>query len=83
MPEKSQDVLWSARSVRERLDMSRTTLWRLRQRPGFPAPVIISGRLYWKADALLAWAKGLPVATQAEEEALRQRLPGYRESANA
>jgi predicted DNA-binding transcriptional regulator AlpA len=74
------DLLWSAKSVAERLNVSMTTLWRLRRREGFPRPIIINQRLYWKVASLRAWAKQLPEATAEEEEALRQRLPGMREA---
>jgi hypothetical protein len=51
--------------------------------PDFPRPVVIRGRLYWRRADIANWARDLPVATADDEEALRQRLPGYREAANA
>jgi predicted DNA-binding transcriptional regulator AlpA len=80
MLDRNPEIL-STRRVREHLGISRTTLWKLRQRPDFPRPTVLNGRLYWKATQLLAWAKGLPAATAEDEKALRQRLPGYRQEA--
>jgi predicted DNA-binding transcriptional regulator AlpA len=77
------NLLWAAKTVAEKLDVSMTTLWRLRRRAGFPRPTIINSRLYWKAAEVIDWARELPAATPEEEEALRQRLPGWKEAANA
>ncbi len=49
--------LHSARNVCARLDISSITLWRRVRNPelGFPQPVKISGRNYFRADDLEAW----------------------------
>jgi predicted DNA-binding transcriptional regulator AlpA len=77
----TSDLLWAAKSVASHLDISMTTLWRMRRRPGFPRPVIINGRLYWRVAEVISWARELPAASPEEEEALRQRLPGYSQEA--
>lgn len=38
------------------LDVSRTTLWRLRKEEGFPKPVHLVGKVWrWKEAEVLAW----------------------------
>jgi predicted DNA-binding transcriptional regulator AlpA len=83
MLDPKSDLLWAAKTVAERLDVSLTTLWRLRRRGDFPKPVIINSRLYWRCADISRWARGLPAATEEDEEALRARLPGWKEAANA
>jgi predicted DNA-binding transcriptional regulator AlpA len=77
------DLLWTNKTVCDRLDVSLTTLWRMRTRADFPRPIIINFRLYWRVAEVTSWAKHLAAATQAEEDELRARLPGYREAPNA
>jgi predicted DNA-binding transcriptional regulator AlpA len=79
MLDRNPEIL-STRRVRERLGVSRTTLWKLRQRPDFPLPVALHHRLYWRSADIAQWAYNLPAA---HKKALRARLPGYREAANA
>jgi predicted DNA-binding transcriptional regulator AlpA len=71
-------VLWATKKTAQNLDVSTVSLWRLRQRPDFPAPIIINHRLYWRSSEVLAWVRALPAATRQEELALRQRLPTRR-----
>jgi predicted DNA-binding transcriptional regulator AlpA len=83
MPDPTTDLLWAAKTVAERLDVSQTTLWRHRRRGDFPKPIIINSRLFWRVADIVRWAHGLPAASPEEEEALRARLPGWKESPNA
>lgn len=43
------DDLIPLKRISVRLGVSRATLWRVSRCPGFPAPVKILGRIYWRA----------------------------------
>lgn len=48
--------LLSSASIREKMDISRSTFWRLRKNPDFPAPVILYGSLErWNAEEVEAF----------------------------
>jgi predicted DNA-binding transcriptional regulator AlpA len=79
-PVLSDDLLWPARVVCERLHIDNSTLWRwLKERPNFPKPIVYKGARYWKVATLKAWVEDLPTATPAEMRALRGRLPAFRD----
>lgn len=43
------DDLIPLKRITARLGVSRATLWRVSRSPGFPAPVKMLGRIYWRA----------------------------------
>lgn len=43
------DDLIPLKRIAGRLGVSRATLWRVSRSPGFPAPVKLLGRIYWRA----------------------------------
>lgn len=52
----SDQALLDAREVCRLLGISRTTLWRLRERRDFPIPIQLSiRRIAWRRDAIDAW----------------------------
>jgi len=62
-PPRPRLLSWPA--VREKVGISRTTAWRLRNEGAFPLPVVISaGRIGWREEEIEAWAASL-----------RKRLP--------
>lgn len=49
------DKLMPLKKVMGELGVSRPTLWRATKAvPGFPTPTIVHGRVFWRADQLLA-----------------------------
>jgi prophage regulatory protein len=61
----------SDKSVGERYDVSRVTVWRWRKTvPGFPAPITLSpGCVRWRLEDLVAWEAvkaGAPAPTVPE-----------------
>ena len=73
MPTTSnRHALRNASSVREQLgNISNMTLWRRMNDPelGFPTPIKISGRLYFRADEIDGW-----IEAQAKQEDEEQEL---------
>jgi predicted DNA-binding transcriptional regulator AlpA len=61
--------LRSAPRVCEQLDCSGVTLWRRIKNPdlGFPQPLKISGRLYFRADEIDAWIEAQATTDQQGE----------------
>ncbi len=52
----SDEALLDTREICRLLGISRTTLWRLRQRRDFPSPIRLSTcRIAWRRDAIDAW----------------------------
>jgi predicted DNA-binding transcriptional regulator AlpA len=51
------DRLLAAKKVRERYGVSDQTIWRWLhdKNSGFPKPVRLQGRRYWRLDKLQAW----------------------------
>jgi predicted DNA-binding transcriptional regulator AlpA len=51
------DRLLAAKKVRERYGVSDQTIWRWLhdKNSGFPRPIRIQGRRYWRQDELLTW----------------------------
>jgi predicted DNA-binding transcriptional regulator AlpA len=87
----SQQVYLPSSAVRIRYSVSDMTLWRwLRNTElGFPAPLRINGRRFWRLTELEAWEASRSVEgkasslkqASAEGEPARQRLETMREKA--
>src|SRR5262245_10110986 len=60
MSSQRSDTLWASRRVRARYDdISEMTLYRWEHNPelGFPEPLRINGRKFWRERELLAWER--------------------------
>ena len=58
---RPDQLLLSAESLAELLDVSKRTLWRLRSAGRLPKPVRIGGSVRWRADEVRRWiASGCP-----------------------
>ena len=49
------DDLMSQQELMETMKISRSTLWRVRQRENFPKPVMLLGCKRWRPEELQAW----------------------------
>lgn len=49
------DDLLSQHDLMEIMKVSRSTLWRVRQRENFPRPVMVLGCKRWRPEELKAW----------------------------
>jgi predicted DNA-binding transcriptional regulator AlpA len=55
-PATPAPAMLTARDLEARFQLSRATLYRLRQRPDFPAPTFLSPREpRWSESAIVAW----------------------------
>lgn len=52
---KTLDDLLSQHDLMEIMKVSRSTLWRVRQRENFPKPVMVLGCKRWRPEELKAW----------------------------
>ena len=64
---KASEVFLSSTNVRRRYgDVSDMWIWRrLSDDSGFPTPLIIAGRRYWKMSELICWENAQEESTQA------------------
>ena len=79
------DKLMPLKKVMGELGVSRPTLWRATKAvPRFPAPTIVQGRLFWRADELPALREAMNRYAGRgafEKEQLRERLRLERDTA--
>lgn len=69
MPDKKTPSTYlTAKHLRDRYNVSHMTIWRWRKDPrlGFPAPIRIGPRKFWRLADLEAWESGRPVVREAE-----------------
>lgn len=61
-PPPTSDSLRPAAWVMARYGISRVTLWKWARDPGmgFPTPIILRGRRYWRLDDLIAFEAKAP-----------------------
>lgn len=73
MPQHEQaparDRLIGTAEVARRLNIHLITVYRLRDRPGFPAPRRIANKLAWRESDIDAWIASQPAARGRRHEA--------------